>query len=323
MGLKPWSMVADIGGTNARFGIHDATTGGLHGIRRYSVADYANFDQVLTRFLSDVTEISEWLPLPERACFAVACPVDEAVIRFTNSPWRFSRKSLSELLGGGRVSLLNDFAAVGHAIPFLGLNDWQQIGGKKGCANRPIAVLGPGTGLGVCSLVSTEQGYLVVEGEGGHVDFAPVNEQEIAVLRYLQQQYQRVSVERLLSGRGIYALYMALSKIAGVNADCKTPEQVTRAALNGADGAAKEALSMFCDILGATAGNLALTLGAKGGVYIAGGIVPQLLGFLRDSNFRQRFEAKGRFEAYLAEVPIKVIVRENLGLMGAAALLRD
>lgn len=355
MADKPWSLVADIGGTNARFGLQDRESRCLREVCSYSVAEYRNFGDALSRFLSHISTQGLWQASPRAACFAVASVVEGDLIRFTNSPWRICRAEVSALLGNIDVELINDFAAVGYGITELSSADWRQIGGADALAHRPIAVLGPGTGLGVCSLIPVSQedgrGYSVVEGEGGHVDFAPVDEDEIAVLKILSKKFGRVSVERLLSGDGLINIYNALAQLVGGAAAPLKASDITRAAVTGAansecgidernDGKddknaelargqkivaqdamiqkalAQKSLNMFCRILGSVAGNLALTLGARGGVYIAGGIVPRIIDYVEASDFRQRFEAKGRFRSYLAEIPVRIVVKDNLGLHG-------
>jgi glucokinase len=317
-----WNLVADIGGTNARFGVVDYTSGELARVERYSVSEHEAFQGALGQFLADVATEGGWRPLPSSACLAVACAVESDVVQFTNSPWRIDRTAVSRLLGEIAVDLINDFAAVGYAVTDLKPRDWHQIGGRAPQHGRPLVVLGPGTGLGVCSLVPIGAGYRVMEGEGGHVSFAPIDSHEIAVLEVLSRRFGRVSVERLLSGAGILNIYQALAQLTGKNATHATPAQVTEAAVKGVDTLAERSLHMFCRVLGSTAGDLALTLGAKGGVYIAGGILPRFIPFAEDSELRHRFEAKGRFRSYLAPIPLRVVTRDDLGLAGAVEYLR-
>jgi len=322
---RPWNLVADIGGTNARFGLQDRSTRELSDVCCYSVADYRNFSTALTRFLSRIAENGGWQPCPQAACLAVASVVEADVIQLTNSPWQIDRKDVCAILGNADIELINDFLAVGFGVLDLRPTEWRQIGRGEPAVDRPVAVLGPGTGLGVCSVVPTNGGYLVIGGEGGHVDFAPVDEDEIAVLRILTKRFGRVSAERLLSGGGIQNIYRALVALSSESAakpavqevGLKTASDITEAALKAMDVFAVRTLEMFCRILGSVAGNLALTLGAQGGVYIAGGIVPRVVEFLEGSGFRRRFESKGRFTRYMEEIPLRVVVKENLGLYGA------
>ncbi len=318
---RDWNLVADIGGTNARFALEETSADELTCIRTYSVSDHGNFSEALEEYLSEAA-VSGRGPLPMAACLGVASPVDASVIQFTNSPWSLDREALSRRLGTP-VLLINDFAAVGYGVAELQREHWFDLGGGEPEAGRPIAVLGAGTGLGVCTLLRLNGRYHVIEGEGGHVDFAPVDAQELAVLQILMARFGRVSVERLLSGAGIVNIYTALAELAGRDPLHGTAAAITDAALAGVESLAVRSLEMFCRILGSTAGNLALTLGARGGVYIAGGIAPRFKEFLARSEFRARFEAKGRFSSYLRDIPVRLVVRENLGLEGAVSLLRQ
>lgn len=321
MSLKLWNLVADIGGTNARFGLADYASSSLEWIRSYSVAEHSDFEQTISEFLKDVANGGEWESRPKAACLAVAARADTECIQFTNSPWNIERRHIAALLDAP-IELINDFAAVGHGIADLKPQDWHQIGGGSPAPEKPIAVLGPGTGLGVCAMVPMGGGYHVIEGEGGHVDFAPTTPQEAAVLNILNKKFGRVSLERLLSGAGIVNIYRALAQLADTHPVHDNPAAITESALQGVESLSVKTLDMFCAVLGSTAGNLGLTLGARGGVYIAGGIVPRFIDFLKNSNFRQRFAAKGRFKSYLANIPVRVVTKENLGLIGAMKKLR-
>ena len=316
--MQDWYLVADIGGTNARFGLVGRGSGEIISIARYNVAEHEFLSDAIDHFLQHVSDLSLWQPLPTAACLALACPVEGDVMQFTNSPWRVDRYNVNAQLGGAPIDIINDFAAVGYAVSDLHTTDWQQLGGGAGLANAPIVVLGPGTGLGVCSLVPVGQGFTVVPGEGGHVDFAPIDAQEIAVHKILQARFGRVSAERLLSGVGIMNIYQSLAQLAGKPPLHSKPEDIHDAALVGIESLAVKSLELFCRVLGSFAGNLALTLGAKGGVYFAGGIAPKLLPFLESTEFRHRFDAKGRFRSYLSDVPVRVVTKDDLGVLGAA-----
>lgn len=323
MGAKSWDLVADIGGTNARFGLKECAAGNWQVVKRYSVSEHREFAETLTHFLSDVSEQGEWQYFPRAACLALACPVEGKRVQFTNSPWSIDRLTLSAQLNNIYVELINDFTAIAHAVPELKPNEWHQVGGTSPVPDRPVVILGPGTGLGVSSLVPIDSGFRVIEGEGGHVDFAPIDSREIAVLEILTARFGSVSVERLLSGYGIMNIYRALGQLGYKETPLSSPFEVTDAALAGIDTLAVNTLSMFCRILGSVSGNLALTLGAKGGVYIAGGIVPGIVTFLEKSDFYQRFVSKGRFRDYLADIPVRIILKENMGLIGAANKLHS
>lgn len=320
-----WNLVGDIGGTNARFALHDGLSHELTCCRSYPVADFDNFSDALDTYLEDIPEDIAgrgWSRKPERACIAAASPIRGDVIRFTNSNWSLDRGVVARRLDAP-VYLINDFAAVGHAVTGLCEDDWHHLGGQAPVAGLPIGVLGAGTGLGVCSLFAVDGVYHVAAGEGGHVDFAPVDEQEIAVLQSLTQRFGHVSAERVLSGAGLVNVYAALAQLDGKQALHDSPTAITEAALAGAEALAVRTLEVFCRVLGSTAGNLALTLGARGGIYIAGGIAPRVSDFLARSEFRARFEAKGRYADYLEDIPVRLVTRDNLGLEGAVAYLRN
>ena len=318
-----WQLVADIGGTNARFGVIDCATQKLVHTQRFSVAEYAVFTDALEHFLQALKTSHQLTKLPSAVCLAVAGPVESEVLQFTNSSWSLRRSDIECFFQGAPVHIINDFAAVGHGVLALEERDSHQIGGSCGVQGRPIAVLGPGTGLGVCSLVAVNGRYEVVVGEGGHADFAPVDPQEIAVYEILKARFGRVSSERLLSGAGLLHIYRALAQLANKPVLHEQPEQVHKAAAQGVETLAVNSMQMFCRVLGSFAGNLTLTLGALGGVYIAGGIAPQLISFLESSEFRYRFESKGRFRSYLTDVPVRVVTRADLGLQGAAQFLAN
>jgi len=321
--LKAWNLVADIGGTNARFAIHDISTNELKEVTVLSVAEHPTFMGALQHLLTHIEKMDEWKTSPQASCLAVACPVDREHIRFTNSDWGFTRAELSQALNHAAVDVINDFSAIAYAIPALKPFEWVQIGGSQPHAEHPIAILGPGTGLGISTLLPINDGYKVMQSEGGHVDFAPVNSREIDILKQLQKRFDRVSVERLLSGSGIVNIYNALCALESVEAIFNSAQQITDAAVNGKDELAQETFAIFCQVLGSTASNLALTTAAKGGVYIAGGIVPRFVDFIKTSDFRQRFEDKGRFRDYVKDIPVRIILKQHLGLFGAMQKLNQ
>ncbi len=260
---------------------------------------------------------------PASACFAVACPADVEEIAFTNSHWHFTKAELKKLLGCQNLHVINDFEAVAHGITELTSNDVVQVGGGEPVADKPIGIIGAGTGLGVAGLVPLDNGYKVIDSEGGHADYPPTTDRMAAVVGVLREEYGRVSLERLLSGKGIFNIYRSLCTINNIERDYETPAEVAAAAEQGNDELALQALNMFCSGMGSASGNLALTYGAKGGIYIAGGVVPKFIDFFINSDFRHKFEEKGRFVSYLKPIPIYIVVRENLGLLGAAKKLKQ
>lgn len=311
------ALVGDIGGTNARFAIADLTGPApvLWGTQAYRGADFERPLDAIETYLATVEAG------PSIAVLAVAGPVDDGAARLTNARWRLSEAELTAW-GFGRARLVNDFAAQAWALPLLGPGDAAPLGGGVGEPEATLAVLGPGTGFGVAAWVRDGEGReAVLAGEGGHMAFAPADETEIEVMRRLAARHGRCSVERILSGPGLLELHRILADLAGEASALDRPEQVTTTAQAG-DPAAMRTLERFCAILGAVAGDVALACGARGGVYIAGGIAPTMLEFLERSAFRARFEAKGRFAGYLREIPTRVVTREHPALLGAANVAR-
>ena len=324
MSSQSWHLIGDIGGTNARFGLVSAGEAHYRSIATYQVADYPDFADVLTHLMSDVTRLALATCAPERVCLAVAGPPHLETVSFTNSSWRFDRALVKRQTGASDVTIINDFAAVARALPALTEADLIQIGVGTPERNAAKVALGPGTGLGVGALLTcSHQSPVIVTGEGGHVDFAPVTDVEAAVLKFLRARFGRVSIERLICGDGIVNIYQALAHHRALSARLTKPSDIGEAAQRGDDPLARETMAMFFAVLGAAAGNFALTFGALGGVYIAGGIAPRYIDLLRRSDFRARFLAKGRFADYLSDIPTYVITHEGIGLLGAAMTLQD
>ncbi|WP_374650039.1 glucokinase [Dongia sp.] len=310
------ALVADIGGTNARFALRRPGVAGVERMKTLSARDYPDIATAITAYL-------DWAGAkPAEACFAVACPAREDYIEFTNSTWRFSRYETAQRFGWTRLETINDFEALALGVPHVKAEGLHNV--RRGTAN-PLgarAVLGPGTGFGVSGLVCDRHGgWVALAGEGGHVGFAPQDELEIDLLRYLQARFGRVSCERLLSGEGLVNIYEFLTVQAGKPAERPSPAEITARGLEHGERIARDALRRFCAILGSAAGDLALILGSTGGVYIGGGIVPRLLPILLDSRFEERFANKGRLSSLLANMPIYVILDNTLALLGAAATL--
>ena len=323
MGGKPHYLVGDIGGTNARFAYVTPEQERPLPLARYRVADFQNFDEVMARLIDGWHELGLPAGGPEKTCLAVAAPPHLDTISFTNSPWRFDRALLRRYLKNSSIDIINDFAAVARALPALSPADIEQIGVGVVEAGHPMVSIGPGTGTGVASVIFDKAGSpLVIQGEGGHVDFAPITDMEFEVLKRLRARFGRVSIERLLCGAGIVNIYQALGEIRGVQPELSTPSDIGAAAQKDAP-LASEAMAMFFAVLGSSAGNLALTTGAMGGVFIAGGIAPRYIDLLRKSDFRARFLAKGRFADYNTNIGTFVITHDDPGLLGAALCLGD
>ncbi len=308
-------LVADIGGTNARFGLWHQ--GALHLQRVYKCASYSGPAAAASQFLQEL-RAAQSLPLPRAAAFAVAAPLLDDRVALTNNGWDFSAAETRRSLGLEYLMFLNDFTALALAVPVLKAEERWQVGGGAPRAGAAIAVLGPGTGLGVSGLLPMDGRWLAMQGEGGHVTLPPVDERDIAVVTRLHRQYSHVSAERILSGNGLELLHRTLAQVDGLAPGTLSAEAITRQALDGSDLRCRETVSMFCGWLGTVAGNLALTLGATGGVYIGGGIIPQLGNFFATSPFRTRFEAKGRYTTFLAAIPVYVINAKYPALVGCA-----
>jgi glucokinase len=314
-GATTW-LVGDIGATHARFGLVSPDGKVLHS-RTLSDEDYPTIEAALAAFLEERGA----LPLPRRGAIAIASPITGDQVAMTNHPWRFSIRALRERFGFDHLEVINDFTALALALPRLQIEDRLPVGGGEGVPGMPIGVLGPGSGLGVSGLVSSKSGWIALTGEGGHATMAPASDRESAVLDRMRRHFDHVSAERILSGPGLVNLYNTLAQLDSVPARGYTAPQVTDLALSGEDPLCVETLGMFCAMLGTMAGNLALTLGARGGVYIGGGIVPKLGQTFVDSPFRERFEAKGRFQTYLAAIPTFVVTHPLPAFLGCAALL--
>ena len=306
-------LVADIGGTNARFGVwyRDA----LHAEQVLKCADFEGPAAAAAHFLQGL-RAARTVPMPRIAAFAVAGPLLEDRIALTNNGWDFSAAVTRRTLKLKQLIFLNDFTALALSVPQLTAAERYQVGGAAPLADAPIAVIGPGTGLGVSGLLRADERWLALQGEGGHVTLPAVEPREMAVVASLHRRYKHVSAERVLCGDGLELLYRTLAELDGAAADPLDAGEITRRALEGEDPRCREAVQLFCGWLGNVAGNLALTLGARGGVYIGGGIVPRLGEYFAVSPFRPCFEAKGRFRGFLTAIPVYVITAKYPALIG-------
>ena len=317
-------LIADIGGTNARFALADARAATPlldDSVREFAVADFPSLADAASHYLGQIGTNAE------RGVFAVAGRVDGDDARITNHPWVISRRRTCEQLGMRDVHLLNDFAAQAMAISLYRPQDVVPIGGVEWAPApaheaRTYAVLGPGTGLGVGGLVVRDGRCHPLQTEGGHVSFPPGTPEEIRILEILSAQFGRVSNERLVCGPGLVNIHRALCEIAGVDPGLTEPQDITARAARG-DALGMRSVDVFCAVFGAIAGDLVLTLGAWDGVFLTGGLVPRMLDSLRHSGFRQRFEFKGRFSPNMAQVPSLAVVHPHAGLLGATAYAVD
>ncbi|HUI97765.1 MAG TPA: glucokinase [Xanthobacteraceae bacterium] len=316
--LRP-SLIADVGATNARFAVV-SPDGGLQRPRVLACEDYSTIHGAIAVYLVEELPLTDVRRL-ETAALAIAGPVTGDRVTLTNHPWSFSIDELRGALEVEHLHVVNDFAAVAAAMPHLETDERIQVGGGEPLPDAPIGVLGPGSGLGAGGLVATATGWLPLPGEGGHATMAAANARESAVLDRMRARYDHVSAERVLSGPGLVDLYNTLAEIDGVPAVACTAAQITDPAACDSNSFCREAVEMFCAMLGTVAGNLALTLGARGGLYVAGGIVPKLGARFAASAFRERFEAKGRLRPYLAQIPTYVVTHPFPAFLGLAALL--
>lgn len=327
-------LAGDIGGTSSRLRwVENQADGSLVILaeKTYPSAQYPDLAPIVKQFIQ---ESEQSLP-PQRACFAIAGPVQDQTAQLTNLPWRLTSSRLQEELDLERVELINDFTAIGYGILALPPNDLEEIQAGEPKKGSPIAVLGAGTGLGEGFLIWHQDHYQVYASEGGHADFAPRNEMEVQILTYLKQRHQRVSVERVVSGMGIPAIYQALkhhqvepisttlsNRIdAWENGDytIDVAADIAQAALDQTDTLAIQALDTFFSLYGAEAGNLALKLLPYGGLYVAGGIAPKNLSLLRKGNFIHAFLDKGRLSTVLQKIPVYIVLNPQVGLIGAAS----
>ena len=320
---RPW-LVADIGGTNARFGwLADGADEVSH-VATLAGANFSGPASAARSYLADLAaRLGGHFQAPRAGAFAVASAVGADQVALTNSGWRFSRQATQQDLGLAELILLNDFEALALALPRLKPGQLRPIGPGMPPAAGALAVIGPGTGLGVAGIVSTAHGWVPVPGEGGHVSLSAADDFESALLAVVRQQHAHVSAERLLSGVGLPLLQQAVAAVLGQPAAALSAENIVERGLARQDVVCERTLDAFCAMLGSFAGNVALVLGARGGVYIGGGIVPRLGERFFESQFRERFEAKGRFQDYLRAIPTALITDTLVALTGAAVALEQ
>jgi glucokinase len=306
-------LLADIGGTNARFALMDR--GEIGPVETTKVADFSSTADAVAAFQ---TRHSAGNPATA-AVLGVAGPVQNNRCILTNSPWIIDGEELQKAFGFRSVRLLNDFEAVAWSLPALQPSDLFQVGAQRPMPGAPMLAIGPGTGFGAACFFRHHALPFAVVTEAGHATLPATSEREERLVDRLRQRFGHVSIERVLSGSGLENLYQGLAAIDGVAAPARDPAGITRAALDGSCGISRAALDMFCSLLGEVAGNLALTFCAQGGVYIAGGIVPRFADHLAQSNFRAQFESKGRYQSYLRSIPTHIIVRPDASFIGLKA----
>jgi glucokinase len=312
------SIVAiDLGGTHARFALAEVGKGRVAGLGEpvtLRTADHASLQTAWEAFARQAG------PLPRAAALAVAAPISGDLIKLTNNPWTIRRSQIGESLGVDRYTLVNDFEAVGHAVALADADAFVPLCGPDIPLPEAgtISIVGPGTGLGVAQLLRHAQGYHVQATEGGHVDFAPLDAIDDAMLQRLRRRHRRVSVERVVSGPGLVEIYETLAAIEGRAVAQHDDKTLWTLGLSGTDSLAAAAIDRFCRALGSVAGDIALTHGSMG-VVIAGGLGQRIRETLQRSGFAERFRAKGRYEALMAAIPVKIVTHDQPGLFGAAA----
>ena len=309
-------FVADVGGTNIR--LATVADGKVTDICKMLCDDYHSIDAAIENYFSKYPDRDY-----QYGCIGIACPVNQDKVTMTNHSWAFSKTELQRTLGLTHFSVINDFTAVAYSLPKLAGEQILQIGDGSPVESANIAVFGPGTGLGVEHLTKIETGWKTLDGEGGHVDFAPTSEAEIVVWRYLTKKLGRASAEDVLSGRGLTNIYNAFVEDRKLPLEARTPAQITSAALDGSCYVCVETLSLFCRVMGSFAGNIAANLATHGGIFIGGGIASRFTEFLIHSEFRASFEAKGVVADYVKHIPTYVILEPDHGLIGAYAYLNQ
>jgi glucokinase len=314
-------LLGDVGGTNARFALERAP-GQVDSIQALLVEDYAEFVLAVEAYLENVGH-----PPIKHAAIAMANPVRGDQIKMTNHDWAFSIEKTRQRLHLDTLLIVNDFTALSMALPHLEGSDFTQIGGGQAEPESVIGLVGPGTGLGVGGLIPDKGRWIALGSEGGHVSFSPSDAREAAVLDYCWRTYPHVSAERLVSGPGMKTIYCALAEIEGNPGGRKlapsSTAEIVEHAIKDGDAFCLEVLDCFCGMLGTVASNVALTLGALGGIYLGGGVVPHMEAYFEKSSFRRRFESKGRLASYLQKIPTYVITNRYPAFAGAAAILAE
>jgi len=319
--MAEFVLVADIGGTNARFALARAATHAIVKEETFRAEDFETIADAAHAYLEATGE------RPKAACFAVAAPVGglqaEDEIAFTNSHWKFRPDDICKALGLERFLPVNDFYALASGVQHLPADYFIDVKAGEGDPAAPTLVIGPGTGLGQALIVPFGGRRRIISTEGGHVSFAPRTDEEIAVLKFIAREHPRVSVERLLSGRGLVNIHRALCSLSDTQRLSLRADEITAAAVEGKYPIAVKAVDMFCAVLGRVAGDAVLATGARGGVVLGGGILPKIRDLFLKSAFLDRFLDKGRMSDYVATPAIRMIVKDGAALIGAAAALAE
>jgi len=317
-------IVADIGGTNARFAWVEAAGGEPLQVQTLLTADYAGPGEAMRAYLAGLpAALRERAAAPGlQVAWALATAVDGDQVVMTNNHWRFSRREEARRMGLSALHIFNDFEALACSLPHLKPSQLRSWDGRLPRPVGPLAVVGPGTGLGVARMVPTDGRWQPLPGEGGHMTLAAHDDFEAELLRLAREQWPHVSGERLLSGIGLPLLHACVCRVAGRSSSAASTEDVVAQGLAG-EPAARLTLETFCAMLGGYAGNVALVLGARGGLFIGGGLVPRLGELFFTSEFRRRFEHKGRFSTYLAAIPTVLITDTMAALQGVSSAVAE
>ncbi len=312
-------LVADVGGTRARFGIVTGD-GSLVEERVVECARYSSLVEATKDYLAGVEVPAD--PLAQ-AAIAVACPVLGDRVKMTNRLWSFSVEDARRQLDLNRLEVLNDFSSLALSLPILDESDTVVLNPGRTQSQGPLALIGPGTGLGVSALIPCADDWQVLSTEGGHRDLAATCEREWQIIHKLQETFGRVSAERVLSGPGLVNLHTAICELDGVHPHADAAEQIDQGARQNSCPACVETTRTFCRQLGAIAGDLALTFGARRGVFLGGGVIPRMKDVFAPELFLQGFFAKGRFRDYMEPIPVRLIVKRKAALLGAARALQS
>lgn len=312
------TLAIDIGGTNIRLGLLEADSLRPKFIQSYKINEFVGLAEAIDLFLSKAPGHQI-----KQAAIDVATPVTQDTIKLTNHSWAFSMREIRERFGFERLKVINDFTAMALSIPLLEPSELKQVGGGSADPDGAIALLGAGTGLGVSGLIRSAAGWYPLAGEGGHVTLGARNARELAIFAAFWEKYGHMSAERLLSGTGLEEFYQVICRLDGLQPEQLKPADISGRAIAKTCPACMETMNLFCEWFGIVAANLTLTLGATGGVYVGGGIVPNLGDYFVQSGFRTAFETKGRFRAFMQSVPVYIIQADNPALRGAAASLNQ
>lgn len=309
-------LAADIGGTHSRFALQRSMDAELSDIRLYENKDFDSFPAVIATYLATLD------CRPRYAALGIAAAISGETITTANIRWPISRHVIQETFQFTRLVILNDFTALALSLPLLSTEEYQQVGPGTARPGHPLALIGPGTGLGVSGLIPTTDGHWIpLQGEGGHTTLPAMDTREADIIRIVRETHPHVSAERLLCGAGLPNLYKAMAVLHGKAAMPYSAREIVQYGLRADCPVCAEVLDMFCAMLGTVAGNLAMILGAQGGLYVGGGIIPLMGAYFARSRFRARFEEKGRLHAFVVEIPTYYITATNPALRGAAAAL--